>query len=336
MVLPFHERAQLGARAHLVRRPLHREPPLAQQRHAIGHREAQLEIVRHHHRGRLELGLERGDQLADPPRVGRIEAGGGLVVEDDARTQRDRARHADALAHAARELGGQLLLGAREADALEALAHALAHPLLRPAHVLADRVRDVLVDRERVEQRGALEHHPEVAAQRHPVVLGQAAHVAAEHGDLPGVAAQQPDHVLQTDRLSRARAAEDGEGLALRDAEVEAAQHGLLAERLPHAAELDGRRGLVHVPPSTRPKAASSASVGSSSSSLVRKKSTISTTIDATTTARVVATPTPTVPPSVARPTWQPTMPIAQPNTTVFATPEAKSPTRATLTTLWK
>ena len=48
----------------------------------------------------------------------------------------------------------------------------------------------------------------------------------------------------------------------------------------------------------------------------------ISTAIEATTTARVVERPTPTVPPAVARPTWQPIMPITQPNTKVLATPD--------------
>ena len=66
-----------------------------------------------------EAALQGVDQLADPFLVGGIQPGGGLVVEDRARLERDRARHAHPLAHAARELGGQQRLAARQAHRLE-------------------------------------------------------------------------------------------------------------------------------------------------------------------------------------------------------------------------
>ena len=147
----------------------------------------ELEIVGHHDRGdaRARAGAR---WISSPMRreFAGIEAGGRLVVEDDLRLERDRARHADALAHAARELGGhQRLARPTRPTAVEALrARARAIALLAPAHVLADRVRDVLVDRQRVEQRGALEDHAEVAPHARPSSRsGSRRHVAAEHGD---------------------------------------------------------------------------------------------------------------------------------------------------------
>ena len=59
--------------------------------------------------------------------------------------------------------------------------------------------------------------------------------------------------------------------------------------------------------------------------SWVRKKSVTSTPIEAATTARVVARPTPTVPPVVWSAVEQPTIAISQPNTNVLRMPENKS-----------
>ena len=59
--------------------------------------------------------------------------------------------------------------------------------------------------------------------------------------------------------------------------------------------------------------------------SLVMMKSAIKMAIDTTTTVRVVLRPTPSVPPLVRRPKWQPTMAMMKPKTGVFAMPLKKS-----------
>ena len=107
------------------------------------------------------------DQLVDDVRRDRVEPGGRLVVEDVLRVHRDRARQPDALAHAARQRGRLQRLDVREPHPLEPLAHPPAHlGLVQVARVLAQRQRHVLAHRHRVEQRRALEQHPEAPAHR--------------------------------------------------------------------------------------------------------------------------------------------------------------------------
>ena len=56
------------------------------------------------------------DQVVEPARADRIEAGRRLVEEEDIRIERHGARHAGALEHAAADLGRVELLEAREPD----------------------------------------------------------------------------------------------------------------------------------------------------------------------------------------------------------------------------
>src|SRR5262249_1684899 len=88
---------------HLLGRPLRLDSTPAQEGHPVGDREAELELVGDDDRGDAQALLERADQLADAALVRRVEARRRLVVEDHARLERDAARDADALAHAARE-----------------------------------------------------------------------------------------------------------------------------------------------------------------------------------------------------------------------------------------
>ena len=57
----------------------------------------------------------------------------------------------------------------------------------------------------------------------------------------------------------------------------------------------------------------------------VRKKSATRIAIDTTTTVRVVLCPTPSVPPRVVRPKWQPTMAMMNPKMGVLSRPEKRS-----------
>ena len=59
------------------------------------------------------------------------------------------------------------------------------------------------------------------------------------HEDVAAVGVQQADHVLDADRLPGARRPEDHRDLALGDAEVQAPQHAVAAERLVDVDELD-------------------------------------------------------------------------------------------------
>ena len=99
--------------------------------------------------------------------------------------------------------------------------------------------------------------------------------------------AHQADHVLETDGLPRARPAQDREGLALGDGKVDTPQHLDAVKGLVDVAELDDRVCGCGARQSNR------------TMSWDMKKSETSTAIEAVTTVRVVARPTPTVPPVV-------------------------------------
>src|SRR5262249_39009213 len=121
----------------------------------------------------------------------------------------------------------------------------------------------------------------------------------------------EPDHVLEADRFAAAGSAQDRSRLALADRQVDAAQHRLAVERLVDSRELD------HEAVGPAPQRITS--------SWVRKKSVTSTPIDAARTVRVVARPTPTVPPVVWSAVEHPTIAISQPNTNVLRIPENMS-----------
>ena len=97
--------------------------------------------------------------------VCRVEARRRLVVEHHLGLEHECPRDAHAFAHATRELGWQERQHVlRESDASQRLHHARSDFVLGQARVLAQRIRDVLVDREGVEERGPLEHEPHAAS----------------------------------------------------------------------------------------------------------------------------------------------------------------------------
>src|SRR5690242_8396807 len=104
--------------------------------------------------------------------------------------------------------------------------------------------------------------------------------------------------MAQENALAFAAAPQHHHRLALEDVEVDAAQYLLGPVALLKGAQRNERAALVIVPHQ------------SSRKSLVRKKSEISTLIDAATTAEVVARPTPSAPPAAVSPLKHAMIPI--------------------------
>ena len=105
--------------------------------------------------------------------------------------------------------------------------------------VLAQRKGEVLVDRERVEERAALEHHPELLADAVQLTLGEARDVLTGDEDVPRLRADEPADQAQDRALARAAAAEDHRHLARRERAREAAEHLAVAERHVDALQRD-------------------------------------------------------------------------------------------------
>src|SRR3989338_3554304 len=75
-----------------------------QQGESIADEEGGIDVVRHDDGGHLEFFLQGTDQFVDPVRIGRIEAGGRLVVEEHLRVRGDCPRQGDPLFHPARKV----------------------------------------------------------------------------------------------------------------------------------------------------------------------------------------------------------------------------------------
>src|SRR5437016_3446889 len=277
----------------LVGRADEPDAALVQEGDPVGDQESAAEVVGHHHRAHPEAALQVADQVIDLGGDHRVETGGRLVVEERARLEHERARQGGPLAHPTRELGRHEPFAAGQVDHFKSLAHAAGEGVRRQQAMLAQGVGDVLAHGERVEEGALLEEHGHVAPHRHERILVEPLEHHAVHLDLAGVGHEQGVHVLQEHALPRAAPAQHDERLAPEHVEREPAQHGLGAEGLLEAAAAD-------VGPSAHERR----------KGWVKKKSEMRTVIEAATTVRVVARPTPSAPPVTWSPFRQAMMPM--------------------------
>src|SRR6185436_1621698 len=123
------------------------------------------------------------------------------------------------------------------------------------------------------------------------LLLAQIVDARAEEVDLPVIWREQAVADAEQHRLARAAAPLPPHRRALAERQAQPAQHRLVAEVLPHLAHFHQRLPLAHGHHQKRMRR-----------SLVRKKSETITPIATCTTVAVVERPSPSVPPSVARP----------------------------------
>src|SRR5262249_54126650 len=138
--------------------------------------------------------------------------------------------------------------------------------------------------------------------------VARARQVSAVKQHLSARRRYQPDDGLQQHRLAAAAFADDGQGLAARDREVDAAEHALAAEHDVDAAQLHDRRagagilvalvaGVVHGLLRYKRLIPSGQMLRyTASSAMPRKKSRIKIRTNEMTKALVAARPTPSAP----------------------------------------
>src|SRR5262249_2458012 len=161
------------------------------------------------------------------------------------------------------------------------------------------------------------------AAQRLHRRGRRAVHVLPVDGDHAERRRQQPAEVPQQRRLAAARRAHHDEDLAAPHGEVDAVQHRARAE---HRRQRDRAHEVVRAPPAGCLDAAPAR--GHWNTTRCTVTNTASMTITAkmlSTTALVVARPTPSLPPFTRRPSAQPTTPMTQPNVRLLTVATAKS-----------
>ena len=178
------------------------------------------------------VAVDLEDQLAEQRRPHRVEARVGLVEQHDVGLEHERAREPGALAHPARELVGHLVARVGEADLLEPAHDDVLDLVLALLGVLAKRERDVVVHVHRPEQRAVLEQQAELLAHLEQLVVGHVRDRLAVDEDVALVGIQQPDHVLDADRLTGAGRPEDHRHHPLGQAHVQPAQDVRAPERL--------------------------------------------------------------------------------------------------------
>ena len=209
------------------------------------------------------------DQVIDDDRGLRVEARVGLVAEQIARVHDDGPGDGHPLDHAARQLGRVEAVGVLEPHALQAEVH--------PLHLLAfalrgkevERQLDVLLDGRAVEQRPALEDHPDVLADRLALAEAQPREVHVVVPDVARIGLVQPHEGLQQHGLARAAAPDDQIGLPGLELDRDIVEDRASVERL------DDMFGSYHI-----------------NSTCVRIRSKSRITIELATTARVDAAPT--------------------------------------------
>src|SRR5688572_28897102 len=292
---------------HQILHRVDRDLPVHQDGDAVTDIEKRVEVVGDNDEGDAQAFLEPQDQLVDPTRGGRIEAGGRFVEEEDARVEGERARQGRALHHAAGELGGKLEAGlGREARKLELHRRDPLALRLLDARVAAHRQHDVLRHRQRGKERPVMEEdadeagHLRVADRGHGLPVEQ--HLAL-------VGPMQAGERAQQHRLARARAARDADDLARHDVEVDPVMHHVLAEAVHDAARREDR--TPHSP--TRSK-----KIENSASSTITRK------IDFT-TALVVSRPTLSAEPPTRSPCMHPITAMTTAKTGALMRPTSRS-----------
>src|SRR3954452_8211760 len=211
-VPPRDPHAPGGVAAQLARRPLGEDPPVLDDRHAVGQLRRLVEVVRRQN-DRLAQGAQRPDRLPRAPARDRIEAGRGLIQEDQLRIADQRETEIESPPLAARQLARLGLLFALEPDEREDLVR-IARSRVEPCEV-----DERLAHTDVVVEPRLLEDDPHPLAQR----ARPAAGVEAEH---PHVAARPLAVALQDldrRRLARTVGPEQPEDLAALHAEVDAA-----------------------------------------------------------------------------------------------------------------
>jgi len=243
----------------------------------VGDREQARQLMAHEHHRRAGAMPDVVDQVVEPSRGDRVQAGRGLVVEQERWLGRDRTGQAGALLHAAAQRRRIEVRELAQLDPFEHLAR-FGVALLRIEPGLAgERQADVLEHGHRRPECGALEQHAEARTQRAALVVVAGPEIDAVVGHRAAGRRQQAHHVLEQRALAAAAAAHDGEDAALLDLQ----RHLLLDQAIAEAHQESVDREKAHV---------------QMSSALAHRAKMASSTMMPTmlvTTAPVVATPTP-------------------------------------------
>ena len=162
---------EIGARALFRQRVLddlgqHRARAVGHQHDAVGEIDRLVDVMRDHEHGLSGLDADAADLVLQGAAGERVERRERLVHQHDLRLDRQGARDADALLHAAGQFRRPLLLGAGEADEVDEFLRLRAHLGLAPTPPFRrHREGDVAHHAAPGQQRMALEDHGAIEAR---------------------------------------------------------------------------------------------------------------------------------------------------------------------------
>src|SRR3954453_2744512 len=197
------------------------------------------EVVADHQVAAAVLLVDLADQLAQKRGPHRVEARVRLVEHDDRRVEHEGPGEAGALAHAAGQFVGHLVVRLTETDLAQAAGDDLFDLVLALVRVLAQRKGDVVVDVHRPEQGPVLEEQAELLADLEQLVVGHVRDRLAGHEGIAGIRIEETDDVLDEHALARPRGAEHHRNLIIGQAEVEAVEDARATELLYEVDDLD-------------------------------------------------------------------------------------------------
>ncbi|KMS94310.1 hypothetical protein BVRB_022690, partial [Beta vulgaris subsp. vulgaris] len=193
--------------------------PVGHHHHAVGQQDRLVDVVRDHDRGDFRAVPHFDQHVLQVPARQAVEHAERLVEQQQPRTEREGAGDADALAHAVRHLGRELVPGIAEADAFEIVVDDLAPLAAGGVRVDAlDPERDVLARGEPGHQARRLEHHRLVRP-------GDVDLAVVEH-DRALADRVEPGRHRQHGGLAASRMADQRDELALVHQEVEVLDYG--------------------------------------------------------------------------------------------------------------
>src|SRR5216683_4762560 len=196
----------------------------------VGEKDRLAQIVRHQHAGEA---LFQPQRLHDAPqflaREG-VEGAERLVEHQQLRLVDQRAAEVGALLHAARELPRELFGKIGEPHRVQKLHRARLVFGAMPAETALVRL-DHLHGQQDIVHGGAPRHQGRIL-ERHADALDRPGHLVARHPHLAARGGQQPGDEFQDGRFAATRGADDGDELALVDAErgIGQGERGFLAE----------------------------------------------------------------------------------------------------------
>jgi hypothetical protein len=224
-----------------------------EQEGLVGDAQGARHVVGDDHAGDVEAVAGLLDQVVDHAAGDGVEAARRLVVDEDLRLEHERAREADALALAARQLARHAGSPFPRCPSSLSMSSTFVRwiPSRHLLAVLAQGEHDVFEDRQRVEQRRVLEDHAEPLRTRFSSTSPRGAMSVAVDPDVPGGRLLEADQHPQQGGLARARAADDNGGLVALEVHGDPPQDQGVPEALDHVVHEDvivrqqaGRHGL--------------------------------------------------------------------------------------------